>query len=152
MISKFWHKFRVYFQKIPNSWKYIEASNFCVRKIRRLALLCDWWRMIGNGTALQLQFGIVRTMNSSKFYLVVIFQFLARYDITVDRTGDLQYKKESNIYALFQGLQLIYFPIVYLVQDICIWGLKSFLLEMNFFLFNYQQTSWNLAHNSKEMR
>jgi hypothetical protein len=58
--------------------------------------------MIGNGTALQLQFGIVRTMNSSKFYLVVIFQFLARYDITVDRTGDLQYKKESSCYALFK--------------------------------------------------
>jgi hypothetical protein len=97
--------------------------------------------MIGNGTALQLQFGIVRIMSSSKFHLVIIFQFLARYDITVDRTGDLQYKEESKIYALFQGLQLIYFPTVYLVQDICILGLKSLLLDMNFFLFNYQQTS-----------
>ncbi len=74
--------------------------------------------MDGNGTALQLQFGIVRIMTSSKFYLVVIFQFLARYDITVDRTGDLQYKKESNIYALFQGLQLIYFPTVQSGSDI----------------------------------
>ncbi len=95
--------------------------------------------MNGNSTALQLQFGIVKIM-TSKFYLVVIFQFLTRYDITVDRTGDLQYKKDSNIYALFQGLQLIYFLTVYLVQNICIWGLKSFLLDMNFFLFNYQQT------------
>ncbi len=40
-------------------------------------------------------------MTSFIFYLVIKFQFLARYDITIDRTGDLQHKKESNIYALF---------------------------------------------------